>query len=329
MVGDGIEVSPDAGQTWRRHTGEPSLANAPASFAQAPSDPARIYMHGTYTLGRTTDGGSSWERLVAPQTFSYYMAVHPADPDLVLLAPLFLVADGVLRSEDGGETWEHRPMNAVSPMQFAFDSGNPDVVYAAGYKAPLGHFGVYRSDNRGVDWARLTPAWWYDLLAPTGVIEHPDRDGKLLVPTVDGLYVSDPAQTEFTQEALAGHQLLMVDAQPGGPWVAGGVEVAFVKDGAEWIRHDFPGSKVYAVLLDPDRPDRVLIGVSAWDKEFTPESVTGLFLSDDRGRTFARLTGELFPSDQIYHLVKDRSAPDTCLFSLYSGAGGLYRVHIP
>ena len=329
MVGDGIEWSADAGQTWHRHAGPPWLATAPSSFAQAPSNPGRIYMHGSFTLARTNDGGKVWERLKAPQTLSYYMAVHPTNPDVVLLAPLFLFSDGVLRSEDGCESWHQRPLNSVAPMQFAFDSSNPDQVYAAGFKSPTGNFGIYKSENQGIDWTRLTPDWWYDTLAPTGVIEHPDRDGKLLATTVNGLYVSDSAQTNFTQLALDGRLLFMVDALAGGLWVAGGQAAAFIKDGDEWIEHDFPGSKVYCVLLDPARPNRVLLGVSAWDKEFTAESATGLYLSEDRGRTFVNLTEDLYPADQIYHLALDRSGPDRYLFSVYSGAGGLYRVHIP
>ena len=83
MVGDGIEYSVDSGANWVRHTGPPWMATAPGSFAQAPSDPQRIYLHGTYAIGRTSDAGLNWERLMAPESLSYYMAVHPTNPDVI------------------------------------------------------------------------------------------------------------------------------------------------------------------------------------------------------------------------------------------------------
>ena len=86
---------------------------------------------------------------------------------------------------------------------------------------------------------------------------------------------------------------------------------------------------MWAVLLDPLRPDRVLVGASAVDADFTPDSAPGLYLSDDCGAMFTEVTTKLSPSDQVYRLAVDGSSLHTYLVGIYSGAGGLYRVHIP
>ena len=91
----------------------------------------------------------------------------------------------------------------------------------------------------------------------------------------------------------------------------------------------FPGNYIASVLLDPARPARVLAAVSAVDKNFTPMSTPGLYLSDDHGATFAPLTRDLLPSTQAWQLALDPGHDGAYYVSLYSAAGGLLRVTPP
>lgn len=331
LVGDGIERSLDRGQSWERHTGYPSSATAPGAFAQSPSNPERIYIQGSPTFARTDDGGGSWLRLEAPESWVLQMAVDPGDPDLIMAAPYFGFSSGLVRSRDGGHTWQHLGPAGVGVMSILFDGDVPGKIYAGAWSPSGGPFGVYMSPDEGEHFQQLTPDGWHDTTGVLALAENPAVPGELLVATTDGLYTSSLGQTSFERMALEGQVLFSLAASPDGPWVAGGQDAAFISNdgGVSWVTHAFPGCQVWAVLVDPRRPRRVLLGVSAVDLDFTPDSAPGLYLSDDSGATFVELTTELSPSDQIYRLAVDGSSPNTYLFGIYSGAGGLYRAHIP
>ncbi len=332
LGGDAIERSFDRGGTWQSHTGRPSVPTGPGDFAVAPSNSSRIYLACSPPIFRSDDGGKNWQRTMVPEYLFWKIAVHPQDPDFVLLAPLFIVTPGLYRSTDGAGNWEYlNSINNMSVMCILFSSTNSDTVYVGTYSPGGGEFGVYRSDDRGDSFVRLTPTSWFDTLAASVVLEHPGGNGALLVATVNGIYTSNANQSVFTQFALAGKNLMSLDVLEDGLWVAGGENAAYVSRdaGLTWQTHLHPGSQVTAVLIDPDRPGRILLGVSAEDFAFTAESQPGLYVSNDSGETFREISAKLHPCDHIYRLAKDYSLPNTYLFSVYSAAGGLYRVRIP
>jgi MYXO-CTERM domain-containing protein len=84
----------------------------------APSNPDRVYLSGFVPLGgseyqgvieRTSDRGESWQRFEVPDTAvddgPFLAAVHPDNADL-LYVRLTGIPGRLLRSDDGGETWE-------------------------------------------------------------------------------------------------------------------------------------------------------------------------------------------------------------------------------
>jgi photosystem II stability/assembly factor-like uncharacterized protein len=331
LVGLGIERSYDRGATWQLHTGRPSASTAPGDFAAGVSDPSRIYIAASYSIYRSSDGGQAWERTVAPDFLFWKIAVHPQNPDFVLTAPLFLFANGVYRSSDGGDNWEHLNIAGLGVVDILFSGSNANTVYVSAFSFSGGAFGIYRSDDLGNNFACITPPSWYNTIAASQVLEHPAGTGEILAATVNGIYASSGNQSQFDQFALSGKNLRCMAASADGTWVAGGENEAYISRdaGLTWKTCGFPGCRVAAVLLDPDRPGRILLGVCAEDVDFTPESQPGLYLSEDYGGTFKEITTKLYPSDQIYRLAKDHSAQDTYLFSVYSAAGGLYRVVVP
>jgi len=331
LVGDGIERSQDSGDTWLRHSGPPSVATAPGAFAVARSDPGRIYFQGSPTAVRSDNGGETWLRLEAPVSWIWQVAIAPDNPDFILIAPYFGFYTGLYRSQDGGLSWSPLGPDGIAVMSILFDSNDPNLVYAGAWLPAGGPFGVYRSMNKGDSFIQLTPDSWHDTIAVLDLEEHPNEAGELLIATSDGLYASTSSQSVFGKVALDGQMLFSLAVSTNGLWVAGGQGAVYIsKDGGStWNTHAFPDCQLWAVLIDPDRPNRILVGVSAVDADFTSTSAPGLYLSEDRGQTFSELTADLLPADQIYRLALDGSAPDTYLVSVYSGAGGLYRVHIP
>ena len=109
---DGPYRSTDGGEGWRR-LALPESGLQVWSILIHPADPRRMYA-GTSPVGvfRSDDGGDTWRRLanaVQPERVKMpfacrvmRMAVDPARPETVWAA---LEVGGVMRSDDGGETW--------------------------------------------------------------------------------------------------------------------------------------------------------------------------------------------------------------------------------
>ena len=168
------------------------------SLAVDPSNPDIVYL-GTESNGivKTTDGGTTWERLrygmrhapPQPPGMAYPevwdIAVSPHDPSLVIAATLggpgpvvgeWAGSSGVYRSEDGGATWKRSNCGLTSSraVSVRFDPSDPDAVVLgieggeASRTELLGQYfpgALLRSEDRGHTWEPAT--------TPTGV----DRNG--------------------------------------------------------------------------------------------------------------------------------------------------------
>ncbi len=99
-------VSLDGGDTWALADGG-LPAVSPSSLAVDPTDPAILYV-GTDGGGlfKTSNGGASWSEIGDLSSFSISaIAVDPADPTDLFIGTVG-TADGVLRSQNGGLTWQ-------------------------------------------------------------------------------------------------------------------------------------------------------------------------------------------------------------------------------
>jgi photosystem II stability/assembly factor-like uncharacterized protein len=123
--GGGIYRSEDRGLHWRRISTDLAWPD-PYAFAISRSDPKRLYLaarahwsreHGAAPGGvfASRDGGVSWQR-VLDDRFMDALAVDPKDADVVYAGgtdhPYHdnAIGRGVLRSRDGGRTWEDLSM---------------------------------------------------------------------------------------------------------------------------------------------------------------------------------------------------------------------------
>jgi photosystem II stability/assembly factor-like uncharacterized protein len=102
---------------------------------------------GTY---RTMDNGDTWEELLLGAGSVNDLTLHPTASDTLYGAGRF---DGVLKSEDGGETfrWISQGISALYPLQMATVPGQPDVVYAVVDREG----GIYKGTQGAADWQFL------------------------------------------------------------------------------------------------------------------------------------------------------------------------------
>jgi photosystem II stability/assembly factor-like uncharacterized protein len=199
-VGDGIYKSTDAGKTWT-HLGLRDGQQIPA-LAIDPRDPNRVF---AAVLGhpygpsqergifRSRDGGQTWQKLIYKNenTGGWDVEIDPSNPD-VIYASLWEAregpwednnvfngtAGGLFKSTDGGDTWQALTQGLpgdLSQIYVAIAPSDPHRLYAT-LATGAGTLAVYRSDDSGQSWARVT-----DDPRPAGRI----GGGDLPVPKVD------------------------------------------------------------------------------------------------------------------------------------------------
>ena len=199
-VGNGIYRSADAGKTWA-HLGLRDGWQIPG-LSVDPRDPNRLF---AAVLGhpygpseergifRSTDGGQTWTRILFKNenTGGSFIELDPSNPDIIYAAlwearqgpwednNLFNgTAGGLFKSSDGGNTW--RQLSGGLPkdlaqINVAIATSNPKRMYASA-AAASGPLGIYRSDDAGENWLRIT-----EDARPAGRI----GGGDLSVPKVD------------------------------------------------------------------------------------------------------------------------------------------------
>lgn len=181
-VGDGVYKSTDGGKTWRNM----GLRDGQqiGSVIIDPKDSNRVFVavcghpfgpnreRGVY---RTLDGGETWKQVLYKDedTGAIQVQFDPTDARIVY-ADLFEVrhgpwengqwqgpGSGLYKSIDGGDTW--KPLTAGLPtfeqglgrIGFDISRSDPKILYAT-VDADAQHGGIYRSDDGGENWRRVS-----------------------------------------------------------------------------------------------------------------------------------------------------------------------------
>jgi hypothetical protein len=204
--GQGVLRSADAGRTWRP-AGLPG--QIVKSVAASPTESGVVYA-GTKPalIFASRDGGEHWSELPAfrrvrafwwfspaePGFTAYVQAIalSPADPQLLLVG---IEAGAVLRSTDGGQTWQgHRPGALRDCHSLAFHARNGDWLYEGGGTgggAACSRDGgrTWRQPRAGLDrhygWAVAAdpaqPEVWYASLSPGPFQAHGDGSAQAYI----------------------------------------------------------------------------------------------------------------------------------------------------
>lgn len=170
--------STDGGDTWAALT-LPSENNVTWTIVAHPSDPAILYA-GAQDLGifRTENGGKSWDALAVPEPAGLCdmgfpsrvirMTMDPSNPDELYAG---IEVGGLVRSLDGGETWQdcggdllrlaaqdHLKSRILSDTDtegmmdshaLAISTALPGTVFLAN------RMGLFRSDDKAETWIEM------------------------------------------------------------------------------------------------------------------------------------------------------------------------------
>ncbi|HYL02141.1 MAG TPA: hypothetical protein VEU54_01860 [Steroidobacteraceae bacterium] len=300
-VGDGIYRSADGGSTWTK--GGLADGQQIPELAVDPRDPNRLFAavlghpygpnpeRGIY---RSTDGGTTWQRVLYqdPDTGGSAVAIDPLHPEVVYaglwqsrLGPwedkneFDGTGGGLFKSSDGGSTWKRLSAGLptdLGQVNIAIAPSEPNRIYAAvgttepGEYSSAAGLGVFRSDDAGESWTRITsdprPALRIgggdlpvirvdprnpDVLYSTGIVTMKSSDGGRSWRPLRGAPGGDDYQNLWISPddsriiALVSDQGAVVTVNGGETW-------------SSWLNQ--PTAQLYHVSATPTFPYRVCSG---------------------------------------------------------------------
>ena len=226
-------------------------------------------------LYRTTDAGATWERIlhISDDTGINEVFLDPRNPD-VMYASAYqrrrrvwtLInggpESGLLKSEDGGETWRRiesgLPGSDKGRIGLAISPVNPDVLFAI-VEAQSGG-GVYRSTNGGETWQMRSsymsssPQYYNEIFADPVDIDriytldtviHTSDDGgqTMNAMSISGKHVDDHALWIDPED----HDHLLVGSD-------GGIYETWNRGGSWQYKPNLPLTQFYRVAVDNALP---------------------------------------------------------------------------
>ncbi|MBM3499251.1 MAG: hypothetical protein FJX74_11345, partial [Armatimonadetes bacterium] len=300
--------SRDRGETWHVCTPEGTLpAEAIVSDLEvAPGEDAYILAATTHGLYRSSDGGETWGKVAGlPHDSVQEVAVAPSNPKIVYATLRTTARDtepwdgGVLRSADGGRSWERRveglpnrvgkrdqPHQMTSSCkEIVVDPTDPDIVYVG--DTAWVSAGVYKTTDGGLHWQRsayrtqtesgFTDYGWIAMWGPS--VEC------MSISPVDGdhVYFGTSGQIYATEDGGASWTQRYCRVLPDGRFAGTGLEVTCQND-IVFDPHDL--RRLYFCYFD-----------------------IGLLISDDGGETFRRSVQGMEYGGNCFTVVPDPEEP--------------------
>jgi photosystem II stability/assembly factor-like uncharacterized protein len=348
----GIWRTTDFGVTWESYSDVPY--GLPASALAVDSTDGTMYLVAADQFHKSLDAGASWIQIFAPiesptaiatgpdgavyagrageicrSTDAWTTstcAAFPSTPVRIVEIPgqalpsavnlLVASQDGLFTSSDGGGTWTAVSGELGSEGYLeAVDADSHGLVLAGTAS------GIYRSEDRGLSWARSSQGLRGGVYISSLVLDPRAPDlvwagSRGFTGTSGaGLFRSEDAGASWSRtvgedapRALIG--LALDPSRPSTLYAGGGAVHRTDDGGAHWTRTDIPdttsewdtsGVSIHALAVDPEDPDRVFATTGG-----------GLYRSDDRAETFHR-TG---PDQEMFCLLFDGRRPGT----IYAGS---------
>ena len=253
-----------------------------------------------YTGGgvwKTDDAGTSWKN-ISDGFFTTGsigdIAVAPSDPNVVYVGSgehavrgvMTSYGDGVYKSTDAGRTWKKIGLEKTRHISdVVVHPKNPDLVYVAAQGTVHGNNperGVYRSNDGGQTWKRI--------------LHVNDSTGASSLSM-------DPSNPRILYAATWEHRRLPWSVRSGGP----GSAIWKSTDGGDnWqkLNEGLPSlmGKI-GLAVSPANPNRVFAIVE------TEKSTSGLYRSDDAGKTWALLSNDQDISSRSWYYMEVAADP--------------------
>ena len=292
-VGDGIYKSIDAGKTWT-HLGLRDGQQIPMIVVD-PRDANRLLVavlghpygpNAERGIYRSTDGGRTFDKVLGKDenTGGSDLEIDPKNPDVVY-ACLWEQRQGpwengawagthggIFKSTDGGRTWNQLtkglPAEGVVQADVAVAPSDPTRIYAS--VANPRSVGIYRSDDAGESWTRITddarPASRIgggDL--PVPVVNPKDRDTVIMASTVSWKSTDGGRTWTALRGAPGGDDYQRPWINPNDPNIIALASdqgaIVTVNGGETWSSwYNQPTSQMYHVNADNAFPYRVCGG---------------------------------------------------------------------
>ncbi|MGB0036771.1 MAG: hypothetical protein WBP79_14980 [Candidatus Acidiferrales bacterium] len=207
--GGGVQLSRDAGKTWRESG---LVGHAVRVLVQSPSDPDTLLAGALDGIFRSRDAGLSWEQ-ITPEAHAELrnfdsLAVDPENDDVIYAGTFHLP----WKTEDGGRHWRpiHRGMIDDSDvLSLALDAANPKRIFASACS------GIYRSESAGKLWQKIQGIPYAS--RRTQVIrQDPSNPGTIFAGTTEGLWKSADAGATWRRVSPADWVINALVIEPAG-----------------------------------------------------------------------------------------------------------------
>lgn len=295
--GDGVYRSVNGGETWKKmglqkseHIGKILVDPRNSDIVFVAAEGPLWASGGDRGLYRTTDGGTTWEPVLAidENTGVTDVEFDPSNPDILYAAAYqrrrhtwSLLSggpkSGIYKSTDNGVSWrpvkEGLPKGDMGKIGLAVSPANPELVYATIEAGDKGK-GFYRSADKGESWEKRNS------------------------------YISGGTGPHYYQE---------IEVSPVNPDLIYQMDVFFqvTRDGGKSFNNLGTGrekhSDNHALWIDPEDGEHLLAG-----------SDGGLYETYDEGITWRHFPN--LPISQFYKLSLDTATP---FYNIVGGAQDL------
>ncbi len=269
-------------------------------------------------LWKTTDGGLNWRPVFddKPVASVGALAAAPSDRQIMFagtgesfIRSNVTIGNGVWKSSDGGETWQHSGLDNTGRIsRIIIHPTNPDIIFVAavghGY-APQKERGVYKSTDGGKNWKQVL---FVD--ENTGASD----------------LVMDPSNPRIMFAGMWQLSLKSWNRTSGGP--GSGLHVS--KDGGDtWTKlkgnglPEQPVGKI-ALAMTPAAPNRVYALIETGDglEKIGDKAESGeLWRSEDKGMTWKLINSDRNISGRQAYYTRVAVAPDNANEVYFINAG--------